>query len=65
MNVSLSNIGRGVFQTHEFIQTKKFEIQPNSPVKTTYVPNRIEIPTHGGDLGHHRLHMEGGIRNHQ
>jgi hypothetical protein len=27
-------------------------------VKTTYVPNRIGIPTHEGDLGHHRLHME-------
>jgi hypothetical protein len=24
----------------------------------TYVPNRIQITTHGGDLGHHRLYME-------
>jgi hypothetical protein len=24
----------------------------------TYVPNRIWIPTHGGDLGHYRLCME-------
>jgi hypothetical protein len=27
-------------------------------VKTIYVPNRIGIPTHEGDLGHHKLHME-------
>jgi hypothetical protein len=24
----------------------------------TYVPNRIWIPTHGGNLGHHGLRME-------
>jgi hypothetical protein len=24
-----------------------------------YVPNRIRISTYGGDLGHHRLRMEG------
>jgi hypothetical protein len=23
-----------------------------------YVSNRIRIPTHGGDLAYHRLHME-------
>jgi hypothetical protein len=27
-------------------------------VKTTYVPNRIGISTHGVNLGHHRLRME-------
>jgi hypothetical protein len=27
-------------------------------VKTTYVPNRIGIPIHEGDLGHHGLRME-------
>jgi hypothetical protein len=27
-------------------------------VKMTYVHNRIRIPTHRSDLGHHRLRME-------
>jgi hypothetical protein len=31
---------------------------PNGMVKSTYVPNRIGIPIHGGDLGHHMLHMK-------
>jgi hypothetical protein len=39
---------------------QKIEIQPNEPVKTTHVPNRIGIPTHKGDLGHHILHMKEG-----
>jgi hypothetical protein len=43
---------------HDFIQIKNFKIQPNETVKTTYVPNRIRIPTHRGDLDHHELHME-------
>jgi hypothetical protein len=37
---------------------EKIKIQPNEMVKMTYVPNRIWIPTHGGDLGHYRLRME-------
>jgi hypothetical protein len=24
----------------------------------TYIPNRIRVPTHGGDLGHHELRVE-------
>jgi hypothetical protein len=32
-------------------------------VKTTYVPNRIGIPTHGVDLWHHRLRI--GERTHK
>jgi hypothetical protein len=27
-------------------------------VKMTYIPNRIGIPTYGGDLGHHMLCLE-------
>jgi hypothetical protein len=27
-----------------------FKIQPNEPVKTTYIPNRIGIPTHGAKI---------------
>jgi hypothetical protein len=26
--------------------------------RLTYVPNRIQIQTHGGDLGHHGLRIE-------
>jgi hypothetical protein len=34
-------------------------------VKTTYVPNMIEIPTHRVDLRHHRLGFGGRSKNHQ
>jgi hypothetical protein len=34
-------------------------------VKTTYVPNTIEIPTHEADLKHHGVGFEGRSKNHQ
>jgi hypothetical protein len=34
-------------------------------VKTMYVPNTIEIPTHEADLKHHRVGFEGRSKNHQ
>jgi hypothetical protein len=36
---------------------KKFKIQQNETVKTTYVPNTIRLPIHGVDLWHHRLQI--------
>jgi hypothetical protein len=30
-----------------------------------YVPNRIEIPTHVDDLGHHKLRRRRKLKNHQ
>jgi hypothetical protein len=32
-------------------------------VKTTYIPNTIEIPTHEADLKHHRVGFEGRSKN--
>jgi hypothetical protein len=34
-------------------------------VKTTYVPNMIEIPTHEADLKHHMVGFEGRSKNRQ
>jgi hypothetical protein len=34
-------------------------------VKTTYVPNTIEISTHEVDLKHHGVGYEGRSKNHQ
>jgi hypothetical protein len=34
-------------------------------VKTTYVPNTIEISTHEADLKHHRVGFEERSKNHQ
>jgi hypothetical protein len=34
-------------------------------VKTMYVPNTIEIPTHEADLKHHGVGFEGRSKNHQ
>jgi hypothetical protein len=33
-------------------------------VKTTYVPNAIEISTHEADLKHHGVGFEGRSKNH-
>jgi hypothetical protein len=37
---------------------KKFKLQLNEPIKKTYIPNKIRIPTHRYDLWHHGLRME-------
>jgi hypothetical protein len=34
-------------------------------VKTMYIPNMIEIPTHEADLKHHRVGFEGRSKNRQ
>jgi hypothetical protein len=34
-------------------------------VKTTYIPNTIEIPTHEADLKHHGVGFEGRSKNRQ
>jgi hypothetical protein len=34
-------------------------------VKTTYIPNTIEIPTHEVNLKHHGIGFEGRSKNHQ
>jgi hypothetical protein len=41
---------------------ENFKIQQNKTVKMTYIPNMIRVPTYGGDLGHHELHMEESVR---
>jgi hypothetical protein len=34
-------------------------------MKTTYIPNTIEIPTHEADLKHYGVGFEGRSKNHQ